>query len=259
MACRHDAIAKRQVFQLERLQQWVVRHEWPRSDEILYMCVKKVLNVRHVNSYDGAEMSGVTSPRPRGSKDKWLDAAYELLIAEGIDAVKVMRLAKRLNLTRTGFYWFFEDISELNHAMVTRWQSKNTGNLVAACQRDAQTVTEALFNVMDCWLNGDLFDAKLDLAIRNWSRNDADLKAHLDQADLARIEAVTSLFRRFGYSCEQAEVRGMTVIYTQIGYISMDMTELRDDRLNRVSHYVEMFASVAPKPEEVNAFLGRNT
>ena len=52
-----------------------------------------------------------TPTRQRGSKEIWRNAAYELLISEGIDAVKIMPLAKRLNLTRTGFYWFFEDIS----------------------------------------------------------------------------------------------------------------------------------------------------
>jgi len=199
-----------------------------------------------------------SSRRQRGSKDIWLNAAYELLISEGIDAVKVMPLAKRLNLTRTGFYWFFEDITELHSAMVLRWENQNTGNLVDRCKADASNICEALFNVMDCWLDPGLFDAPLDLAIRNWARVDANLQLRLSDADSQRIEAVADMFTRHAFSKEQADVRSLTVIYTQIGYISMQVTENGPDRLARVQHYVELFASVRPTAGDVEHFLNRH-
>lgn len=202
----------------------------------------------------------MTSPasRQRGSKDLWLAAAYDLLISGGIDAVKVMPLAKRLNLTRTGFYWYFEDLSELHSAMVQRWESQNTGTLVARCAAPAATLCEALFNLMDCWLDPALFDARLDLAIRNWARVSPDLQARLARADRRRIAAVAELFARHGVPADRAEVRAMTVIYTQTGYISMQVEEPRPDRLARVQHYVEIFAGTAPAQREVDRFLARH-
>ena len=197
--------------------------------------------------------------RPRGSRQLWLDAAYELLISDGIEAVKVMPLAKRLNLTRTAFYWFFKDIAELHAAMIELWEDKNTGNLVARCEADAATVCEALFNLMDCWFDPALFDARLDLAIRNWARNDPDLQRRLDEADARRIDAVTALFARFGFSPAQSQARSMTVIYTQIGYISMQVTEDAGERLDRVQQYVEIFAGTRPTAEEVARFVQRHT
>ena len=131
-------------------------------------------------------MTKADPPRRRGSRELWLDAAYELLISGGIDAVKIMALAKRLNLTRTGFYWFFKDIEELHTTMIQRWEERNTGNLVARCNRGARSVCEALFHLMDCWLDPALFDAKLDLAIRNWARVRPDLQQRLDRADASR-------------------------------------------------------------------------
>jgi AcrR family transcriptional regulator len=198
------------------------------------------------------------SSRQRGSKDLWLHAAYEVLISEGIEAVKVMTLAKRLNLSRTGFYWFFEDINELHKSMVRRWESKNTGNLIDRCGFDASNISEALFNLMDCWLDPTLFDARLDLAIRNWARVDSDLNQRLSKADHLRIHAVGEMFKRHGFNDEQAEVRGLTVIYTQIGYISMDVQENKDERLARVQHYVELFAGSRPAQKDVDCFLKRH-
>ncbi|MFT4717246.1 MAG: AcrR family transcriptional regulator [Paracoccaceae bacterium] len=199
-----------------------------------------------------------TPSRQRGSKELWLNAAYELLISEGIDAVKVMSLAKNLNLTRTGFYWFFADITELYSAMVQRWESKNTGNLIDRCNADAGNICEALFNLMDCWLDPKLFDARLDLAIRNWARVDADLQRRLTEEDGRRIDAVAGMFTRHAFSLEQADVRGMTVIYTQIGYISMQIQENSEERLARVQQYVELFAGIRPSVRDVDGFLGRH-
>jgi AcrR family transcriptional regulator len=199
-----------------------------------------------------------SSSRQRGSKNLWLNAAYELLISEGIDGVKVMPLAKRLNLTRTGFYWFFDDISELHSAMVNRWESQNTETLVNQCAADASNICEALFNLMDCWLDPALFDARLDLAIRNWARVDAKLQLRLSEADSRRIKAVADMFTRHAFSREQADVRSLTVIYTQIGYISMQVTENASERLARVQHYVELFASARPSEHDVETFLNRH-
>lgn len=200
-----------------------------------------------------------TAPsRQRGSKELWLDAAYDMLVTDGIDAVKVMPLAKKLNMTRTGFYWFFADLNALHLAMIARWESQNTGTLVARCEQPADTLCAALFNVMDCWLDPGLFDARLDLAIRNWARVAPDLQRRVSVADRQRLAAISGMFQRHGIAPKQAEVRSLTVIYTQIGYISMQVEEDRAERLARVADYVEIFAGTAPTPQETAAFLARH-
>ena len=203
-------------------------------------------------------MDGSTPARQRATEDVWLDAAYEVLTESGVEAVKIMPLAKRLGLTRTGFYWHFKDRDALLEAMIRRWEDRNTGNLVARCEAYADSICEAMFNLFDCWLDEGLFDARLDLAIRNWARNDAALQARLDRADTRRIEAVAAMFRRFGVSAAQAEVRSLTVIYTQIGYISMQIAEDRPARLARMPDYVEVFTGQVPTETEIARFLARH-
>ncbi|WP_394199968.1 TetR/AcrR family transcriptional regulator [Litoreibacter albidus] len=196
--------------------------------------------------------------RQRGSKNLWLNAAYEMLVSDGIDAVKIMALAKKLNLSRTGFYWFFADLKELHAAMIERWENKNTGTLVERCKRPASNIDEGLFNLMDCWLDPSLFDARLDLAIRNWARMDDDLQRLVNEADSLRIKAIADLFERHGFPPDQAYVRSLTVVYTQIGYISVGVEEARQDRLARVQHYVEIFSGTVPSTKDVEGFLARH-
>lgn len=194
----------------------------------------------------------------RGSEAVWLDAAYEVLTESGVEAVKVMPLAKQLGLTRTSFYWHFEDRDALLETMIKRWEMKNTGNLIRQTEAYAETITEAMFNLFDCWLDTDLFDSRLDLAIRNWARNEPKLQARLDSADEQRAAAIATMFNKFQYSDAQANARSMTVIYTQIGYISMQVTENWDERISRMPDYMEVFTGVAPTKTEFERFKSRH-
>ncbi|MCT4553300.1 MAG: TetR/AcrR family transcriptional regulator [Pelagimonas sp.] len=193
-----------------------------------------------------------------GTEAAWLQAAYDLLTERGVEAVKVMPLAKRLGVARTGFYWHFKDRDALLEAMIGRWEEKNTGNMVARTQAYADTLAEAVFNLFDCWLDPNLFDSKLDLAIRNWARTDPALQLRLDEADTRRQDALTAMFRRFGKDQVDAHARAMTVMYTQVGYISMQIEEDRETRIRNMPPYVEVFTGQTPTAREIDRFFARH-
>ncbi|KIC15973.1 TetR/AcrR family transcriptional regulator [Leisingera sp. ANG-Vp] len=196
--------------------------------------------------------------RTRLREEDWLAAAYDVLTASGVEAVKVMPLAKRLGVSRTSFYWHFKDREELLEAMVRRWEDKNTGNLVARTEAYAESIAEALFNLFDCWIDPELFDARLDLAVRNWARTDTALQARLDAADIRREQAMTGMFLRFGYEQQDALVRAKAMIYTQIGYISMQVTESKRYRISLMPGYIEVFSGKPPATRDLDRFLARH-
>ena len=199
-----------------------------------------------------------TPQRSRNTEDLWLSAAYDLLTESGVEAVKIMPLARRIGLSRSGFYWHFKDRDALLEAMIRHWEDKNTGNLVSRCSAYADTICEAMFNLFDCWLDDTLFDARLDLAIRNWARNDRSLQSRLDSADTRRLEAVRGMFLRFDYDSDEAELRALTVLYTQIGYISMQVTEDPAARIARMPGYIEVFTGHHPLAADFERFLARH-
>lgn len=196
--------------------------------------------------------------RPPTSEEAWLTAAYDALTGSGVEAVKIMPLAKGLGVSRTSFYWHFKDREALLEAIIQQWEDKNTGNLVSRTQAYASNVFEAIFNLFDCWLDEALFDSRLDLAIRNWARNDADLQIRLDQADARRESAMAEMLQRFGFEQETALVRARTMIYTQIGYISMQIHEPEDKRLALMPRYVEVFTGRKPAQSDIDRFISRH-
>ena len=181
-----------------------------------------------------------------------------MLVTSGVEAVKVMPLARSLGLSRTSFYWHFDSREALLASLVDHWEKKNTGNLVARTEHYAETITEAVLNLFDCWIDRDLFDDRLDFAIRNWAQNDRQLKSTLEHTDQQRIAAIRRMFARFDFAPAQAEVRAFTVYYTQVGYIAMMVEEPLAVRLARMPAYVESFTGQAPGAAEFARFIARH-
>ena len=194
----------------------------------------------------------------RGSSEAWIEAAFEGLIESGVEAVRIMPLAKKLNLSRTSFYWFFKDREELLTALITRWRTKNTGNLVTQAEAYAESIAEATLNVFDCWHNPDLFDSRLEYAIRSWALQSPDVSAEVKAADVIRLDALANMFVRFDYGLRAADVRARTIYLTQIGYISMKMNETSSDRMKRIADYVEIFTGRTPERRELERFFARH-
>jgi AcrR family transcriptional regulator len=193
----------------------------------------------------------------RGSAEGWLEAAYDALKESGVDAVRVMPLAKRLNLSRTSFYWFFQDREQLLAALLARWKDKNTGGMVKQSESYAENITEAILNVFECWLNPEVFDSQFEFAVRSWALQSEEVTQEIVAADDARISALTAMFRRFGYEQDGADTRARTIYLTQIGYISMKTTEDITERFRRIPHYVAIFTGKAPRKRELDRFYGK--
>ncbi|OYX43138.1 MAG: TetR family transcriptional regulator [Rhodobacterales bacterium 32-67-9] len=194
----------------------------------------------------------------RGSPELWLGAAQDILLESGIDAVKILPLAQTLKLSRTSFYWFFHDREALLAALLARWRDKNTGNLVARTEAYAETVAEAMLNVIDCWLDPDLFDARFEFAVRSWALSAREVQEEVRTADHERVAALSAMLTRFGDDPARADVRARATYLTQIGYISMQADEDLSTRMARIPAYVEIFTGRAPEPREIARFHARH-
>ena len=194
----------------------------------------------------------------RGSPEGWLEAAYDQLLESGVDSVKILPLAKKLNLSRTSFYWFFRDREELLAALLARWREKNTGNLVRQSEAYAESIAEAMLNVFDCWLDKSLFDSPFEFAVRSWALQSPDIAKEVQAADQARLDALSRMFVRFGYKDISADVRARTIYLVQIGYISMQSKEDLAMRMRRIPEYVEIFTGEAPQRREMDRFCARH-
>ncbi len=194
----------------------------------------------------------------RGSREIWLETAKEAFVENGVDAVKIQPLARRLNLSRTSFYWFFEDRGALLDALLDDWDTKNTGGLIAACEAYADSTAEALLNLIGAFLDQATFDARLDFAVRGWALQSDTVMERVRGADERRLATIRSLFARHGFDVAEAGIRARTVYLTQIGYISMQVRESLAMRMERIPGYVALYSGQMPSARELSRFHARH-
>lgn len=194
----------------------------------------------------------------RGSPEIWFQAAIDILLESGVESVKISTLAKRLNLSRTSFYWFFADREALFEALVSAWKEKNTGSILKQSEAYADSLAEATLNLFDCWIDERLFDSRFEFAIRSWSLQSKPIQQEVQQADSLRLAALTKLFKRYGFNDVEADVHARTLYLVQIGYISMQTQEDLSVRMARIPEYVKTFTGERPEKHELNRFYHRH-
>ncbi|MCR9126993.1 MAG: TetR/AcrR family transcriptional regulator [Rhodobacteraceae bacterium] len=189
------------------------------------------------------------------TRDDWLNMARDTLVHQGIDAVKILALADRLGVSRSSFYWYFGNRADLLAALLGHWQTRNTAQIVAYCERPAATISGAVCNFFRCFIDPAIFDRRLDFAVRAWARHDTDVRAAMDRADRTRLAALTAMFARHGYAPEDADARARILYFMQLGYHALEVDEPMRTRMSRIAPYLRGFTGVEAEPETITAFL----
>ena len=203
-----------------------------------------------------ADKGLVTAERNQLQRFDWLLVALELFITEGIDAVRITRLANELGVTRGSFYWHFTNRDDLIDSLVAYWRDKNTSVIVEAVS-SATSLSDGIFNFFDTCVDSNQFDPRLDLAIREWARRSEDIRQQIDLADETRLKAITSLFSRYAYPMPEAFIRARVIYFAQIGFYALDVRESLSTRLSYTEAYYECFTGKTLSPTLADSFRKR--
>ena len=200
-----------------------------------------------------------SGPNPLGGNTKvtrqdWLTLAMDVLVSQGVEKVKVLTLGKRLGVSRSSFYWYFDSRQDLLDALLDHWQSTNTAAIIGQAEAPAASITEAVCNVFKGMVNPDLFDTALDFAVREWARRSGKVRRILDLSDQRRLDALAEMFVRFGYEKLEATTRARVLYYMQVGYNEADLNEPMEDRLKLLPSYLLTFTGVRAPRHEIDAF-----
>ena len=141
--------------------------------------------------------------------ETWTAAATDVLEHEGIDAVRVDVLAKKLGVTRGSFYWHFKDREDLLRAVLQAWRAAATENLTRRLESASTDPQEQLRDVLSLPFRGDsaLRASRIELSIRAWARRDDMARQAVDQADASRISYIAQIVSGLGYGLAEARHR----------------------------------------------------
>jgi AcrR family transcriptional regulator len=193
-------------------------------------------------------------PQTKVSQDDWLALARETLIRQGVEHVRILSLAQKLKVSRSSFYWYFKNKDDLFDKLILYWKGKNTKAIVDQSSKPSKDICQGILNLFECWTNDDLFDPRLDFAIREWSRRSATVKSFVHRSDDERVDAITQMFRAHGHEETDAFVRARIVYFMQIGYYTTEIIEPLEKRLSYLEAYVHGFTGQQPREADLERF-----
>lgn len=186
--------------------------------------------------------------KPRFRKEDWLALGLAALSKDGPEAIKLEAICKAAGLTRGSFYYHFEDHESFVTSLATHWFQTQTEQVAATVNAFQETkdqieaLTEAAMQI----------DYRLELAMRELARRMPAVQQIVEQADQARLAAVTELYQaRFEISQEEAAELAFLeyAAFSGLILISPDMdTDAQRVLAARYDHIIETFLSKRNTP-----------
>ncbi|WP_281242551.1 TetR/AcrR family transcriptional regulator [Rhodospira trueperi] len=138
-----------------------------------------------------------------------MEAAFAMLAEGGVDNVRVEPLARRLNVTKGGFYWHFRDRADVLAVMLERWRDGRVAVIVRHVAPGEDEDAEAVLRrLLDRYLDHpNPRGSAIEMAVRDWARHDPAAAEAVAEVDRARLAHVTPLFESLGMDACEARAR----------------------------------------------------
>lgn len=154
---------------------------------------------------------------PRLTSEDWVNTAFNLLVDEGISAIKLARLCEILSVTKGSFYWHFADIDGLHEAMADAWCAESNDAVRGLAQLDSEPASTRLE-----FMAARLIDPSSwarEAAIRDWAQENPRVQQAVHTLDQRIFTTVQSALLDTGFSTTDARLRAGILVYSGIGFV----------------------------------------
>jgi AcrR family transcriptional regulator len=152
----------------------------------------------------------------RTSREGWIEEGLRALADGGPDAVRVEVLAKRLGVTKGGFYGYFADRDALLDAMLDTWERESTDEVLERVEKEGGDPRTRIHRAGVLTFSGDRL-RPIDLAVRDWARRDDAVAARLRRVDNRRMDLLREMIGTFCADPDEVEARSLIAFCVAIG------------------------------------------
>lgn len=157
-------------------------------------------------------MSRVGRPT-QTTPEAWVDAALEEIEAVGVGGLSVQSVARRLGVTKGGFYHYFADRRELLQAALSCWEER----FVTALTRRFAAVTDPHQRLHDLLVHAGIELQPTVIVQLMAAADDPDVAAALQRAATGRLALLRRIFLDLGLDRATANNRALLAYSTYLG------------------------------------------
>ena len=149
-----------------------------------------------------------TANRKKGvSREQWILEGLKVLNESGVDHVTIHNLARRLGISRSGFYWHFKNRDELLDALLEDWDRNSTRVITENVRILAMEPAKRLVHLAETVLDYGL--ANNEIALNHWALNSKRAASQVRSVTRVRLNFVRQAFADLGFRGDALEMRAM--------------------------------------------------
>lgn len=152
----------------------------------------------------------------RTPRDSWIEEGLRALAAGGPEAVRIEVLAKKLGVTKGGFYGSFADRDALLAAMLDTWERESTDEVLGRVEREGGDARTKIKRAGVLTFSSDRL-LPIDLAVRDWARRDEAVAERLRRVDNRRMGLLREMIGTFCSDPDEVEARSLIAFCVAIG------------------------------------------
>ncbi|AVQ07811.1 TPA: TetR/AcrR family transcriptional regulator [Xanthomonas vasicola pv. zeae] len=196
---------------------------------------------------DTIDSSSLTTPRAssgrgnRLSADDWAQAALDLIAEQGVGAVAVEPLARRLGVTKGSFYWHFPSRDALLQAALERWEIFEQKEVFGSLEDvpDPSARLRALFQLVAHEVKPHVIYSELLKALDHPA-----VRPVIDRVSQRRLDYLIASFRQAGLSRTDAQHRARLAYAAYVGFLQLSLQlqqpkQAREDFEAYVEHVIQ--------------------
>ncbi|TWI09416.1 TetR/AcrR family transcriptional regulator [Aerolutibacter ruishenii] len=181
----------------------------------------------------------------RLSADDWAQAALDMIAEQGVAAVAVEPLARRLGVTKGSFYWHFPSRDALLVAALERWEKLELETVWGQLEAvpDPRQRLRALFEMVAHEFKSHVIYSELLKAADNPA-----VQPVIGRVSERRLDYLTAAFRQAGLARTDAQHRARLAYSAYVGFLQLNL-QLHQTRMqhDEFEAYVEhMMATLIP-------------
>ena len=173
----------------------------------------------------------------RLSAEDWAQAALDLIAEQGVAAVAVEPLARRLGVTKGSFYWHFPSRDALLAAALERWEKLEQETVWSRLEAvpDARARLRSLFTMVAAEYKAHIVYSELLKAMDHPA-----VQPVIGRVSERRLEYLTASFRQAGLGRADARNRARLAYAAYVGFLQLNL-QLKQARLqhDEFDAYVE--------------------
>mgnify|MGYP002663074949 CR=1 FL=1 len=182
----------------------------------------------------------------RLSADDWAQAALDLIAEQGVSAVAVEPLARRLGVTKGSFYWHFPSRDALPQAALERWGEVEQQQVFGSLEEepDPRERLRRLFQLVGHEVKPHIIYSELLKALDH-----PTVQPVIDRVSQRRLDYLTASFRQAGMARADAQHRARLAYAAYVGFLQLNL-QLQQSKLphDEFEAYVEHVMSTLIPP-----------